>query len=64
MLIALAIVVTYGMGMGATVAICNKLIDDMDGLEAMAALFWPLFLPAMIMWWVVNSWMGGDEEDV
>lgn len=62
MLTALAFFAAYGMGVGATLAIHKVLIGDWEGVEFIVAAFWPLTLPAMIMWWVVNSWIG--EKDV
>jgi hypothetical protein len=58
---ALAFFAMYGMGIGTTVAIHHKVLGDWDGVEFLVAGLWPVTLPAILMWWVVNSWIGGED---
>lgn len=62
MFTALAFLAIYGMGVGATLAIHDKLLGDWDGIEIPVALCWPLTLPAMLVWWVITSWIGEPDE--
>ena len=58
----LAWLVVYGIGAGCTVAAIQATVDYPDGMEFVAAILWPISLPAVIAWWAVKTWMGDSNE--
>lgn len=62
MLTVLAFFAIYGMGIGVTLAVHHKVLGDWEGVEVLVAGVWPISLPAIVMWWVMNSWIGDEDE--
>jgi hypothetical protein len=62
MLTVVAFIVAYGMGVGVCLAIHQKVLGSWEGVEFIVAAFWFVALPAMLMWWVVSSWIGRKDD--